>query len=361
MKPASTFESAIGWLSILTLLNEGSVTNSRRVKAMETVQNTTQTPSTQGIPASTPQSKPAATGGEFDQTLKAFIAPNEGNKVSEEELFSALVQERIKKTQGDGALGEFTTVLNSCKSRMRKADGYVPVEEATKQALIEFKEAKKISQEEVDKIYSESFAAAQLDENKEALFDGRGGANDPTIAVASMEQALLLSRAKIESFDSGTAKADIRSISEAATGKAVGTAGSEAVTGTDAGFLFKPTSESDGKLVVLLPARLTGLVSGLSLIGPDGQVLESGRYRGVGNGGREHFRFSKPGGQYPNGSTVQAKLVTGEIVRYLISNTSQRTENTAATGEGDATRSSTGPSSTSGTNPPSSSKTNASL
>lgn len=327
---------------------------------METVQNTTQTPSTQAIPTSTPQSKPAATGGEFDQTLKAFIAPNEGNKVSEEELFSALVQERIKKAQGDGALGEFTTALDSCKSRMRKADGYVPIEEATKQALIEFREAKKISQEEADKIYSESFAAAQLDENKEALFDGRGGANDPTIAVATMEQALLLSRAKIESFDSGAAKAEIRSVSEAATGKAVATAGSEAVTGADAGFLFKPTSESDGNLVVLLPSRLTGLVSGLSIVGPDGQVTESGRYRGIGNGGREHFRFSKPGGQYANGSTVQAKLITGEIVRYLISNTSQRTENTAATG-GDSTRSSTGSSATSGTKNPTSSNTNASL
>lgn len=325
---------------------------------METVQNTTQTPSTQGIPASTPPSKTAAPGGEFDQTLKAFIAPGEGNKVSEEELFSALVQERIKKTKGDSALGEFTTILNNCKSRMRKADGYVPVEEATKQALIEFREAKKLSQEETDKIYSESFAAAQLDENKEALFDGRGGANDPTIAVATMEQALLLSGAKIGSFDSGATQADIRSISEAATGKAVSTTGSEAATGADAGFLFKPISESDGKLVVLLPARLTGLVSGLSIVGPDGQVTESGRYRGVGNGGREHFRFSKPGGQYANGSTVQAKLITGEIVRYLISNTSQRTENIAATA-GDSARSNAGSSSGSGTS--SSSKTSTSL
>lgn len=299
---------------------------------METVQNTTQTPSTQGVPSATPQTKPSPTGGEFDQTLKAFISPGEGNKVSEEELFSALVQERIKKTHGEGGLSEFSTMLNSCKSRMKKADGYVPVEEATKQALIEFRDAKKLSQEETDKIYSESFAAAQLDDNKDVLFDGRGGANDPTIAVATMEQALLLSRAKIESFDDGTSKADIRSVSEAATGRAVATAGSEAATGAEAGFLFKPVSESDGKLVVLLPSRLTGLVSGVSLVGPDGQVIESGRYRGVGNGGREHFRFSKPGGQYGNGSTVQATLITGEIVRYLISNTSQRTENISASG-----------------------------
>ncbi len=325
---------------------------------METVQNTTQTPSTQGIPASTPQSKTPIPGGEFAQTLKAFIAPGEGNKVSEEELFSALVQERIKKTQGEGALGEFTNILNGCKSRMRKADGYVPVEEATKQALIEFREAKKLSQEETDKIYSESFAAAQLDDNKEALFDGRGGANDPTIAVATMEQALLLSGTKIEGFDSGASKADIRSISEAATGAAVSTAGSEAVTGADAGFLFKPISESDGKLVVLLPSRLTGLVSGLSIVGPDGQVTESGRYRGIGNGGREHFRFSKPGSQYANGSTVQAKLITGEIVRYLIGNTSQRTENIAASA-GDSTRSSAGSSGSSGSS--TASNTNKSL
>ena len=328
---------------------------------MEAVKNTTQTPSTSGIPASTPTPATPATGGEFDQTLKAFIAPGTGNKVSEEELFSALVQERIKKTKGDGALGEFTTILNSCKERMKKPDGHVPVEEATKQALIEFREAKKISQEETDKIYSESFAAAQLDENKEALFDGKGGANDPTIAVASMEQALLLSRAKIESFDSGTSKADIRSVSEAAAGKAAMTSGSEMASGADAGFLFKPVSESDGKLVVLLPSRLTGLVSGVSLVSSDGQVLESGRYRGIGNGGREHFRFNKPGGQYANGLSVQAKLVTGEIVRYLISNTAQRTENITPA-SGDTNRSSTTPSGgTTGGGSSSTTGTNASL
>lgn len=328
---------------------------------MEAVKNTTQTPSTSGIPASTPQSTTPATGGEFDQTLKAFIAPGAGNKVSEEELFSALVQERIKKTKGDEALGEFTTILNSCKDRMKKPDGYVPVEEATKQALIEFRESQKISQEETDKIYSESFAAAQLDDNKEALFDGKGGPNDPTIAVASMEQALLLSRAKIEAFDSGSSKADIRSVTEAATGKSFMSPGTAAATGGDAGFLFKPVSESDGKLVVLLPSRLTGLVSGVSLVGPDGQVVESGRYRGVGNEGREHFRFNKPGGQYSNGLSVQAKLVTGEVVRYLISNTSQRTENITPA-SGDTPRSNTNSSgSTAGAGSNSTTGTNASL
>lgn len=327
---------------------------------MEPVQNTTQTPSTQGIPASTPKSATPPQGGEFDQTLKAFISPEQGNKVSEEELFSALVQERIKKTKGEGALGEFTTLLNNVKNRLKKADGYVPVEEATKQALIEFRDAKKLSNEETDKIYSESFAAAQLDDNKEALFDGRGGPNDPTIAVSTMEQALLLSRAKIEGFDSGTSKADIRSVSEAAAGKAGMSPGIAAATGGDAGFLFKPVSESDGKLVVLLPSRLTGLVSGVSLVGPDGQVLESGRYRGVGNEGREHFRFNKPGGQYANGSTIQAKLVTGEIVRYLISNTSQRTENLAPVA-GDTTRSGTSSTSSDGGGSRTDSTTNASL
>jgi hypothetical protein len=327
---------------------------------METVKNTTQTPASQGTPATTPQTKTTGSGGAFDQTLRAFISPAAGNKVSEEELFSALVQERIKKSHGDTALGEFSTMLNNCKSRLKKADGYVPVEEATKQALIEFRDAKKLSQEETDKIYSESFAAAQLDENKEVLFDNRGGANDPTIAVATMEQALLLSRAKIESFDSGTSKADIRSVSEAATGNTASAVGTGAVVGGDAGFLFKPVSESDGKLVVLLPSRLTGLVSGVSIVGPDGQILESGRYRGVGNGGREHFRFTKPGGQYANGSKIEAKLVTGEIVRYLISNTSQRAENLSPN-SGDTTQSSKSTSSSEGSSSTTSSNVNASL
>jgi len=266
--------------------------------------------------------------GDFNTTLKALLTPDKGNKVSEEELFAALMQERIKKTKGESALTEFKTIFDSAKKRLQKPGGFVPVEDAAKAALKEFRDAQKISKEEADKIYSEAFAGAQLDQNKDALYDNRGGPNDPTMAVAEMEQALLLSGALVGKIDAGTEKVTARSLDEPSNAAAVGASGShssEAVSGT--GFLFKPVSDSDGRLAVLMPPRLAGLVQSVSLVGPNGEVIETGRYAGNGNGGRDHYRFTRAGGQYADGIIVQATLATGELVRYTIRETSQRTEN----------------------------------
>ena len=267
-----------------------------------------------------------AENGDFDATLKSLLSSDPAKKVSEEELFSGLVQERIKKTKGDDALKEFQTLLEQSKGSHKKADGFIAHEDATKEALKAFQAAGKLTQEETDSIYSQAFAAAQLDENKEVLFDDRGGPNDPTMAVAAMEQALLLSRAMVQKFDDGTEQAPARTVSEPTAGKGVHSGGGHSEAGS-AGFLFKPVSDSDGKLAVLLPSQLAGMVKGVSLIGANGEVLEKGRYTGNGNGGRDHFRFSKAGGRYPDGLTVQVTMMNDEIVRYIIRETSERNEN----------------------------------
>lgn len=299
---------------------------------MEAIQGSNQTTSNQGVQPSVPNTPAPSGSSEFDQTLKTLLVPDSANNVSEEELFSALVQERIGKTKGPEALKEFQQILSECKDSLKKPDGFVPFEDATKAALIKFRDSQKLSADETDTIYSESFAAAQLDSNTEVLFDNRGGGDDPTIAVASLEQALLLSRAQIEGFDAGTQKASPRSVNEETVTKAAfmgSTVGGASGSG-EAGFLFKPISDSDGKLAVLLPPRLAGLVKGVTLVGPNGEVIESGRYSGNGNGGRDHYRFSKPGGDYPDGLSVQVTLVTSEVLRYLVRETSERMEGSNA-------------------------------
>lgn len=265
---------------------------------------------------------------DFESTLKALLAVDGKNQASEEEVFSALVQERIKSTKGDDALKKFNELLAQSKEAMKKPDGFIPVEDATKDALRKFRDSGAVSKEDADSIYSHAFAAAQLDDNKEALFDDRGGPGDTSVSVASMEQALLSSRTKVSAFEAGTEKFTVRSLDEASAGKPGGISGGHHSSEPGGGaFLFKPVSDSDGKLAVLLPPKLSGLVAGVRLVGPNGEVLESGRYAGNGNGGRDHFRFNRPGGGYPDGLSVEVALKTGEIVRYLIRETSQRTEN----------------------------------
>ncbi len=304
---------------------------------MTTIQSSTDTSSNQPVTKKTdekPVDSTKATSTEFDTTLKSLIRPDGANKVSEEDLFSALVQERIKKEKGDDTLKEFQTMLQQKQDAMKKPDGYVPVEDATKAALIQLRDSGKLTEVEADTLYSKAFAGAQLDDNKEALFDNRGGAEDSSIAVATLEQALLSSRVQMEKYDSGELEVTMRSVAEASAGKNAAkssVAGAAAVGG--AGFLWKPISDSDGKLAVLLPPSFAGLVASARLLGPNGDEIESGRYGGNGNGGREHFRFSQPGGNYPQGVVVEALLKSGEKVLFKIGNPSERTENVEGTSE----------------------------
>jgi hypothetical protein len=300
---------------------------------MTTIQKTTDSTANQAVTQpTTPQNKDTEKTSEsdFDVTLKALITPNSSNEVSEEALFSALVKERIQAEQGEEGLKAFQEILGKQLTAHTKNDGYVAVEDATKAALVEYRTAGKIDEELGNKIYSQAFAAAQLDGNENVLFDDRGGAGDTTIAVASLEQALLASRVKIEKFDSGELTPTERKVDEATIGKSAfataSSTGHSSGTGSG-GFLFKPISDSDGKLAVLLPSIYAGVAQSMRLLSPGGEVIETGRYGGNGNGNREHFRFSQPGQNYPAGVIVEATLTTGETVRYTISNPNQRTEN----------------------------------
>jgi hypothetical protein len=92
-------------------------------------------------------------------------------------------------------------------------------------------------------------------------------------------------------------------------------------------FLWKPESDKDKKLAVLLPSNLQGKVKDVTVVSPDGsRTLAKGTYSGVGNGDREHYRFSKPGGEYPDGSILLVKMRDGTSQKVTIKETSRRLE-----------------------------------
>lgn len=96
---------------------------------------------------------------------------------------------------------------------------------------------------------------------------------------------------------------------------------------TSAGFLWKPISESDGNLVVLLPSALRGKVSQTSVVNSSGQVIETGRFAGdTHNGNRPHYRFSMPGAGFGRNVTVVARLTDGSVRTWGISNGGSRVE-----------------------------------
>ncbi len=89
-------------------------------------------------------------------------------------------------------------------------------------------------------------------------------------------------------------------------------------------FLWKPRSDKDGRLAILLPPNMTGKVSGVSVVSPAGEVIEKGSSGGVGNGGREHFRFRRQGADYPDGSIVRAVMNDGTSREIAIRDTAAR-------------------------------------
>lgn len=266
--------------------------------------------------------KPTEGGGDFASYVQALLKVEKANNVNEEELFASVVQERLKVLFGDEAAGKYKEALDKEVAAKTRGDGYIFWEDAAKNALKSIRDAEVISKEDADKVYSEAFAASQLDDNIDALYDGRGGEGDETIAFLEINQALEKAREKIESFAKEAAKMRELDGITPASGAIPGGSGNP-LDGAE-GFLFKPISETRGTLVVLLPKEMTGNIESLVLKSLTGEEIEKGSFSSVANGDREHFRFTKPGAEYPKDLVVEVKLKDGSVKTYSIPDPSQR-------------------------------------
>ncbi len=297
---------------------------------------------------------------EFDTFMRGILKADGENNVNEEELFASLIVERIKALKGQAAADEFRGVLEKHKGLNKGSGGYCFTETAARNALKEFQGSGKLTQEEADKIHSEAFEAAQLDNYKTALFDSIGGANDPTRAVATMEAALLSAQTMLKKFDSGELKASSHPVDSEypAMGTEPIRTGLLSASGTDEGpmgpvldgdpnigakeagevrpkgnkidgaegMLWKPHSHTTGKLIMLLPHNYNKQVASITLRDSEGKKIESGRYftTGGGTAGREKWVFSKGGDKYPKDITVNIKFRDGNIKKIHIANPGQR-------------------------------------
>ena len=91
-------------------------------------------------------------------------------------------------------------------------------------------------------------------------------------------------------------------------------------------FLWKPQSDKDGKLAILIPKNYSGKIASVQILSPynDSTVLAKCKASGNGNGDREHFRFNKAGGEFPDGSVVLITLKDGSEMQVPIKDTSAR-------------------------------------
>lgn len=307
---------------------------------MESVSSTGTQNSQAVTPTTQTDTKAAATGttDDFDTFLKGIFGPSETKEISEEELFAGIIQQRLKELKGDKALEEFKSAFSKVEtsSRVQGGCGY---EVAAKKALRSLVKSETITKEEGDRIYTEAFDGAQLDTNKDVLFDSVGGGADPTKAVALISKAIGLAKTAVTGLKAKT-DLTLRSLEEDTPGinsfvssPAAASNGSSSESGVKPesvnldganGFLFKPVSDTTGKLVVLAPEAMAGHIQSIVLRDADNKILDKGIYSGNGNGGRDHYRFSKPGASYPDSLTVEFTLKNGEVKKYLIADPSKR-------------------------------------
>jgi hypothetical protein len=307
---------------------------------MGSISATSGTQSTRGVAKSAEASTATSGASEFELFFKATVKAEKSSQVNEEELFAGLVKQRLENSKGSEVATEYQGFLDQEVSSRTKANGFIPYEDAAKAALSKLQQAGKVTDEETQKVYSESFQAAQLDDNKDALYDGRGGAGDPTVSLAELAFALQQAETICSGYDAGTNTAPLRSFTEASNSKPIpttpthnpgsslssitGTSREDPVDGPD-GFLFKPVSSNEGTVAVLLPPAYAYNVSEVLLTDEDGNVLDRGVSTGYGDTGeREKFRFPKPGSEYPNNISVDVILTDGSVKSFPIEDPSQR-------------------------------------
>ena len=263
---------------------------------------------------------------EFSTFLRSALGKSGSQGTNEEALFSGLVQERVNKTGSAEAQAKFEKRITQHRKILAKHGSYVSEERAAKFALRDLVRNELMSKEEAAKIYSIAFASAQLDGDAQTLADDVvSTGDDVNTRLAQLEQT-------VTAYADGSKEVPLRKLSEGTTKGSVGGLG---IAGLDAsgaggsvprGFLFKPVSDTQGSLVILLPSSMNSKVDEVVLKDSSGKVIESGKFSGIGNGDRQHYRYTRPGSEYPSNLVVEVRLKGGGVETITIPDPALRYE-----------------------------------
>jgi hypothetical protein len=296
-------------------------------KVLLTITKKMEAPTAESSPGDAPLSIQQS---EFEASMMQTLQVDANGMVNEEEMQYAIVRFLLQ-----GESPESAEIFSQVFSGSLNVG--LEIEDAVKVALSELVDSGVLAVDKAEIFNGVSFQAAQLDSDTSALFDSRGGPGDNTIAVMDFASAVKKAGEYLESVANGGIEVESRSLQAPSnvapqSGGQLGAMGAGISSGSGAsmgGFLWKPQSESDGRLVVLLPPALTGNVvsAGIysSLPASESSKIEEGRFSGdTHNGGRAHFRFSNSGGAYPDGAYVVAQLRDGSEVSFQIKDSSSR-------------------------------------
>jgi hypothetical protein len=284
-------------------------------------------------PAPTSPTNPTPPGKTLAQSLQQSLVPDAKGNVHEEQLYHSVLEHLLRK-KSEEAAQSYSAAFNHHFAAGKKEGQYEP---AANQALKALVTKGVLTADESKQLSGIAFKTAQLDANDKALFDNRGSAKDKTIATKPYKQAIEAAVAAFDQIEKKTISAPPRNVVDTDGKTSAKSASSSSRSAQSAassrGFLWKPKAEKDGKLVVLLPPGLKNKVKSVaiysSLPATASTKVAGGEGKFAGddaNGDRPHFRFSKPGASYPDGSYVVALLNDGSKIDFKIGETSERYE-----------------------------------
>ena len=170
-----------------------NTSNSTAVTSTQTLLNSSSSPDSTAQKENT--NAPVTSGSttsaadDFSAFLTKALGGSGQNQVSEEELFSSIIDEQLN--QKDPAASTFyeDQVKQLSVSMARPSDGYVPVEDVAKAALKATVAAGKVTEQDAELINGTAFASAQLDANTQCLYDNRGSTSATDIASSATSKA----------------------------------------------------------------------------------------------------------------------------------------------------------------------------
>ncbi len=267
------------------------------------------------------QQAPEVSG--FENLLNSMLVPDDKGQVNEEQLFSALINERLTDMKGSNVALEYQNRFAENQKQLQFPNGYIPLETSARNALESLADDGFLSREEAENIHSQAFKAAQIDDNKNALYDSFGSRFDDTIAVTMVKMAIEAAESEISKFDKGAADAGRLAFDIAGD-----TLPDEIVQpGTEHyadGLIWKPASDSNGDAAIILQSSLRGNIDSVTLHDNKGNTMEEKQVVMVDEKGRSILFFDRPGSGYHENLTVQVAMKNGEIIKYKVTDPSHR-------------------------------------
>ena len=154
---------------------------------------------------------------EFGKTLESLLGNKyKGTKVSEEEIYAALIVHQIKAKYGERDSNDWKSLFKFSMTDKPKGEyKESSAERAANDVMDQFfgKNSIIIPEEEAKKIKANAFRLAQLDGRTDKLWDKYGGDPENTIAVTSFSRAQKLIQQRLDA-EAGTSAASTRKSSK---------------------------------------------------------------------------------------------------------------------------------------------------